>query len=813
MYADNLYSLPALSPLVSLKSVTLNNGTVLTNFKDLDFSSFVYMLAKCLQEVDTNEQNVENGVTTLASVTTTGAVTANTMYVSTSNGMAPMLVNFNSPNAAIGIPSLGTAPLQLNGSLFLIDGETGPIPQGMLRFSPGIRQNYIESSITNTSGSAAPLVFTDWNWVHEWARFNPTIQGPAWFGIGTSTPGAMLHVNGNATIQTSLLMGGPINLGTGAKFDGFGNFVAAPTDTGNYVIQDKNGANVIAADKGGTKAVTVGGALSAASVTASTLSINGKATFTAQSGLAAPQHSFTGTVNHDDGASGYYGAVIGYTVSSSTSSVDLNNVLFSPTFLVPNSVAITKAVNVQLQSGSPSLGTGSSLGVGTNLYVGCPNWGQGIAHAAEFGCDVQVYGTMGVSNALSVGSLSSGGAVTATSVAATGTVSGGTVSSSGDLYCGPGGGNGILRLTPQAGNVYMEVGQSATAGSAGTLVIQSWVGTGATTYATLSSTTFGANGGSISATGSSITPSAGTSKAFQITGTIDTSVGAEQYGILLSPSYTVGTSGNIYNQYTGAAVATTVTVNNFYNVLASGCSKSGAGSITNAYQFYAGALATGVGSGTSTQWSFYGGNKIETTATVIAGGTTLTSDARLKRDIREIPREEARRVGRCLRGVSFEWTPEHANRTGIAPGRHSGTVAQHVRECLPEAVQMHPDEHLPDRLTVDYTPVLAHLLVYAQDLDARLEQQVSDFKLQQRVNELEARVNELVTRFKTHLDHVDSRLAALERTAAAPPPSPSVSAVVHGGGDSSVVQWLITLTLCVGFVYLLCNNVGKDKRG
>ena len=98
---------------------------------------------------------------------------------------------------------------------------------------------------------------------------------------------------------------------------------------------------------------------------------------------------------------------------------------------------------------------------------------------------------------------------------------------------------------------------------------------------------------------------------------------------------------------------------------------------------------------------------------VIAANYLLTSDARLKEDVRELVRPLARL--RALRGVSFVWDSEQLPQAEAE--RQLGFLAQEIREVLPEVVR----EDEAGRLSVAYTQVVPLLVEAVKEQDAELQ--------------------------------------------------------------------------------------------
>jgi hypothetical protein len=106
-----------------------------------------------------------------------------------------------------------------------------------------------------------------------------------------------------------------------------------------------------------------------------------------------------------------------------------------------------------------------------------------------------------------------------------------------------------------------------------------------------------------------------------------------------------------------------------------------------------------------------------------------TSDARLKRDVREL--EHAMDTVRDLHGVSFEWDPERMPDAGSE--RQVGFLAQELREVLPEVV--HEDDE--GTLAVSYSQVVPVLVEALKEQDRRIAE------LEARDRELTALLEEM----------------------------------------------------------------------
>jgi hypothetical protein len=104
--------------------------------------------------------------------------------------------------------------------------------------------------------------------------------------------------------------------------------------------------------------------------------------------------------------------------------------------------------------------------------------------------------------------------------------------------------------------------------------------------------------------------------------------------------------------------------------------------------------------------------RLDVNGTVKCTSLIQTSDARLKRDVREL--EGVLDVVRDLRGVSFTWDPELLPEAG--DGRQVGFLAQEVREVLPEAVV----EDEQGTLAVAYSQVVPVLVEALQEQDRRM---------------------------------------------------------------------------------------------
>ena len=124
-------------------------------------------------------------------------------------------------------------------------------------------------------------------------------------------------------------------------------------------------------------------------------------------------------------------------------------------------------------------------------------------------------------------------------------------------------------------------------------------------------------------------------------------------------------------------------------------------------------------------------------ATTPAAGTftqvNCTSDARLKEDIRTIDPEEALRVIRESRGVTFRFKKE------CGGGLSAGVIAQEAENVLPRAVrkQACSQTKLADRRAVDYQAYTGYLLAACKTLAERVEALEASSKKRKRARDKE----------------------------------------------------------------------------
>ena len=114
-----------------------------------------------------------------------------TSFVSNTNSTAMTIVN-----GYVGA-GLTNPQSQFDSLITLSVSATSSPSTGFLRFVSTGSANYIQSGLAASSGSAAPLIFTNMFSGTEWSRFNTSGQ----LGIGTNNPGYLLDVNG--TVNSS----------------------------------------------------------------------------------------------------------------------------------------------------------------------------------------------------------------------------------------------------------------------------------------------------------------------------------------------------------------------------------------------------------------------------------------------------------------------------------------------------------------------------------------------------------------------------------------------------------------------------------
>jgi len=91
--------------------------------------------------------------------------------------------------------------------------SSGAANTGFLRFTSSTSANFIQSGLTNTGGSVAPLYFTAINASNTWM----TINSAGNVGIGTTNPVYTLDVNGTLNVSTSIRTILPANTGVDTK--------------------------------------------------------------------------------------------------------------------------------------------------------------------------------------------------------------------------------------------------------------------------------------------------------------------------------------------------------------------------------------------------------------------------------------------------------------------------------------------------------------------------------------------------------------------------------------------------------------------
>lgn len=134
------------------------------------------------------------------------------LYLNSGGASESIWIRPNGNGSGVGQSLFQPTQTSLQGGAVVIDsasrlgcGMTNPITrieaindigtrsgtnQGLIRLLSFDNVNYIQSGLTYTIGSAAPLVFSNMYYGSEWARFDNTGR----FGIGTSTPAFKLDV-------------------------------------------------------------------------------------------------------------------------------------------------------------------------------------------------------------------------------------------------------------------------------------------------------------------------------------------------------------------------------------------------------------------------------------------------------------------------------------------------------------------------------------------------------------------------------------------------------------------------------------------
>ena len=124
----------------------------------------------------------------------------------TSTGTASQRLQVSGGVYVSGNLGIGTtnplAPLHINSSsLHGISGDA------LLRFTATGGISYVQSGISLTSGSSAPLVFTNIFNVNEWARFTPSGNLLVGSATSTGTASQILQVTGGAYVSSNLGIG------------------------------------------------------------------------------------------------------------------------------------------------------------------------------------------------------------------------------------------------------------------------------------------------------------------------------------------------------------------------------------------------------------------------------------------------------------------------------------------------------------------------------------------------------------------------------------------------------------------------------
>jgi len=144
------------------------------------------------------------------------------------SGAVPLVITCSN-NVGIGITN-PSAPLHVNGMQYIDSGSSS----GLLKITSLGNANYIESGITTSSGSSAPLYFTNMNGSSTWM----TITSSGNIGIGTTTPGYKLSVY-TTTANDGLLFQNAYNGSSGS----IGLYTT--TAAGNFIIDGTADAGVI----------------------------------------------------------------------------------------------------------------------------------------------------------------------------------------------------------------------------------------------------------------------------------------------------------------------------------------------------------------------------------------------------------------------------------------------------------------------------------------------------------------------------------------------------------------------------------------
>lgn len=120
--------------------------------------------------------------------------------------------------------TVNASNIDISGTVIIGSGANGN-----LRLTHQFDETYIESGVGRTTGSAAPLHFTDYNAQHKWM----TIGSTGNVGIGKIIPQQALDVSGNITASGSVY---GESLSTGGTVTATGNIISSATVSATRAI-------------------------------------------------------------------------------------------------------------------------------------------------------------------------------------------------------------------------------------------------------------------------------------------------------------------------------------------------------------------------------------------------------------------------------------------------------------------------------------------------------------------------------------------------------------------------------------------------